>query len=167
MKVRSAWSFFHISLILFCILKNIWCIKMIFEIMSQNGPKLDLKIKVGLSDLYFIIQWFCCIIWRLLDVWKRYLGKMSQYNPTYDRITKVSQIDPYFMIYEFCIVTSRLDDMYEHEIMGSRLNTTNVWPQNKNRHSNLYFYWFYVFYTLRNGAGRGFPALRSTCSNKN
>ena len=38
-----------------------------FGIMGQYDPTYDLKINVGLSDLYFMVQWFCLISPRLFD----------------------------------------------------------------------------------------------------
>ena len=31
-------------------------------------------------DLYFMVQWFCLISWRLFDVWTSYFGILSQYD---------------------------------------------------------------------------------------
>ena len=39
-----------------------------FGIMSQYDPMFDLKINVGHCDLYFMVQWFCLIYWRLFDI---------------------------------------------------------------------------------------------------
>ena len=36
-----------------------------FRIMNPYDPKFDFKINVGLSDLYFAVQWFCPISWRV------------------------------------------------------------------------------------------------------
>ena len=67
-KSGSLWPIFHGSVILPYILKAIWCITWYLGIMSQYDLMLDLKIKVGHYDLYFMVQWFCLISWRLFDV---------------------------------------------------------------------------------------------------
>ena len=43
----------------------------------------DLKIFIGHCDLYFMVQWFCLIIWRLFHVWTLYFVIMSQCNATF------------------------------------------------------------------------------------
>ena len=40
-----------------------------FWIMSQCDTTFDLKINVGHSDLYFMVQWFCLTSQRLFDGW--------------------------------------------------------------------------------------------------
>ena len=67
-KSGSLWPIFHGSVILPYILKAIWCTTWYLGIMSQYDLMLDLKIKVGHYDLYFMVQWFCLISWRLFDV---------------------------------------------------------------------------------------------------
>ena len=39
---------------------------------------------VGHCDLYFMVQWFCLISWRLFDIWTPYFGIMSQWDPMFD-----------------------------------------------------------------------------------
>ena len=36
--------------------------------MFQYDMTFDLKINVGHCDLYFMVQWFCLIAWRLFDM---------------------------------------------------------------------------------------------------
>ena len=38
----------------------------------------------GHHDLYFTVQWFCLISWRLFDVRTSYFGIISQYDLTFD-----------------------------------------------------------------------------------
>ena len=64
-KYRSLWPIFYGPVILRYILKTIWCITSYFGIMGHTDPSFDLKINVGLSDLYFMVQWFCLISPRL------------------------------------------------------------------------------------------------------
>ena len=66
-KSGSLWPIFHGSVILPYILKAIEVLTYL-GIMSQYDLMLDLKIKVGHCDLYFMVQWFCLISWRLFDV---------------------------------------------------------------------------------------------------
>ena len=93
--------------------------------MSQYDPTFNLKINVGHCDLYFMVQWFCLISWRLLDVWTSYFGIMSQYDTTFDLKINVGYwpifpgpvILPYILKTVWYMTTKLLD--YE-----------SVWPQN-------------------------------------
>ena len=108
MKWRSAWPIFHGPVILFYILKTIWCIYIIFGSMNQYDPTFDLKINVGHCDLYSMVQWFCFISWRLFDVWTILFGIMSQYDPKIN----IGHCDLYFMVQWFCLITWRLFDAW-------------------------------------------------------
>ena len=77
------WPIFHGPVILLFILKNIWWTAY-FGIMSRYDPAFDLKINVGHCDLYLMVQWFCLLTWRIVDVWTSYCWIMSQYYPTFD-----------------------------------------------------------------------------------
>ena len=59
-KYRSLWPTFNGPVILRYILKTIWC-----GIKGQYDLTFDLKINVGLCDLYFMVQWRCLISPRL------------------------------------------------------------------------------------------------------
>ena len=74
-KCRSLWPIFHGPVILPYILKtDVWT--SYFRIMSQYDLTFDLKINVGRFDLYFMVQWFCLISWRLFDVWTSYFDQI-------------------------------------------------------------------------------------------
>ena len=75
----SSWS-----VILPYILKTIWYMNTYFWIMSQYDPMFYLKIFVAHCDLYFMVQGFRLIFWRLFDVWTLYFGIMSQYDMAFD-----------------------------------------------------------------------------------
>ena len=64
--------------------------------MSQYDLTCDFKINVGHCDLYFMVQWFCLISWRLFDVWTSYFGIMSQYDRTFDLKNKCRSLRPIF-----------------------------------------------------------------------
>ena len=76
----SLWPIFYGSVILPYILKAIWCLNMIP--WNNESVWLDAwpKKKVGHCDLYFMVQWFCLIAWRLFEILTWYLGIMSQYD---------------------------------------------------------------------------------------
>ena len=69
--------------------------------MSQYDWTVDLKINVGHCDLYFMVQWFCLIFWRLFDVWTSYFGIMSQYDTIFDLKINVGHGDLCFMVQWF------------------------------------------------------------------
>ena len=61
-------------------------------------------------DLYFTVQWFCRIPWRLFDVCTSYFGSMNQYDPTFDLKINVGHCDLYSMVQWFCLISWRLFD---------------------------------------------------------
>ena len=80
-KCRSLWPIFHGPVILPYILKTVWCMNILLRNYESVWPDarayktlistcrtFDLKINVGHCDLYFMVQWFCLIFWRLVDV---------------------------------------------------------------------------------------------------
>ena len=83
----------------------------LFGIRIQYDTTFDLKINVGHCDVYFMVQWFCIISWRLFDVWTWYFGIMGQYDPTFDLKINVCLCDLYFMVQWFCpqTLTSNFD----------------------------------------------------------
>ena len=105
------WPIFHGPVILPYILKTIWYMNTYFGIMSQCDPMFDLKINVGHYDLYFMVQWFCLISWRLFDVWTLLFGIMSRYDPKFDLKINVGHCDLYFIVHWFCLISWRLFDI--------------------------------------------------------
>ena len=88
---RSLWPIVHGPVILRCILKTIWCMN-----MGQYDPMFDLKINVGLCDLYFMAQWFCLISPRLFDAWVSYFQIMRQRDPNIELKSKYMSTWPIF-----------------------------------------------------------------------
>ena len=114
---------------------------------------------VGRCDLYFMVQWFCLISWRLFDVWTSYFGIMSQYDTTFDLKINVGHCNLYFMVQWFCLMSwkqfggwtsyfqilSQYDptsdlkiflchcDLYFIVPWDCESVTHNIWPQNKCR----------------------------------
>ena len=66
--------------------------------MSQYDTAFDLEINVGRCDLYFMVQWFCLISWRLFAVLTSYFRIKGQYDPTFDLKINVGHCDLYFMV---------------------------------------------------------------------
>ena len=63
-------------------------------ILWEYGPVWpDLKINVGLCDLYVIVQWFCLISPRLFDLWVSYTEIMKQCVPNFDLKVNISEHD--------------------------------------------------------------------------
>ena len=52
--------------------------------MSQYGATSDLKINVGLCDLYFMVQYFALYLEDYLIYEHCSFGIMSQYDPMFD-----------------------------------------------------------------------------------
>ena len=111
--------------------------------MCQYDPTFDLKINLGLCDLYFMVHWLCLISPRLFDPWVSYFQIMRQCDPNFD-LKVVDQCDSKINLVKYMWV----NDLY------------------------FMVYWFYLislsdlnyFYTLRNGAGRGIRVPLGTCS---
>ena len=110
-KSRSLWPIFNGSVILPHILKGIWCINIITWANESVWLDVDLKIKMGHCDLYFMVQWFCLIFWRLFDIETWYLGLMSQYDLMLLLKIIVGLCDLYFMVQWFCLISWRLFDV--------------------------------------------------------
>ena len=90
--------------------KSIWCMNII--IWSQYDPKFDLRINVGHCYLYFMVQWFCLISWRLFDVRTSLFGIISQCDQKFDLKINIGHCDLYFMVQWFYITTWRLFDVW-------------------------------------------------------
>ena len=65
------WPIFCGPVILLNIFKTIWCRNVILGIVDQCDTKIDFRKYMHVIDLYFAVQRFCLISWRLLDgsVW--------------------------------------------------------------------------------------------------
>ena len=66
----------------------------------------------GQHDLYFTVQWFCPISWRLFDVCTSYFGSMNLHDPTFDFKINVGHCDLYSMVQWFCLIPWRLFDVW-------------------------------------------------------
>ena len=86
----------------------------------------------GQHDLYFTIQWFCLISWRLFDVCTSYFGSMNQYDPTFDLKINIGHwpifhgpvILPYILKTIWCMNNI----IWDYESVWPK-----VWPQYKYR----------------------------------
>ena len=96
--------------------------------MSQYKLMFDLKINVGHCDLYFMVQWFCRISWRLFDVWASYPNIWFKIN--------VGHCDRYFMGQWICLISWRLFDictiLWDYESVWPDVRLKNkcwsLWP---------------------------------------
>ena len=80
-KYRSTWHIFHGLVILLNISKIIWWVNIRAGIMDQCDTKTDLIKYMSVSDLYFMVQWFClyledylmekCCTWDNVSVWHK------------------------------------------------------------------------------------------------
>ena len=81
-KNRSLWPIFHGPVILPCIWRLFDVSTSYFGIMSQYDTMFDLKLNVGHCDLYFMVQWFCLVSWRLFDIYEHHtLGVWVRMTP--------------------------------------------------------------------------------------
>ena len=87
----------------------------------------------GQYDLYFMVQWFSLISWRLFDVCTSYFGCMNQYDPTFDLKTNVGSLWPIFhgpVIWPYILKVIWCMNIliWDYESVWP-----DVWPQNKSR----------------------------------
>ena len=108
-KCRSLWPIFHGPVILPYILKTIWCVNTIIWDYESGWPEVWPK-NIGHCDLYFMVQWFCLISWRLFDIWTPCFGITSQNDPMFDLKINVGHCDLYFIIHWFCHISLYLMD---------------------------------------------------------
>ena len=88
-----------------------------FGIMGQYDRMFDLKINVGLYDLYFMVQWICLISQRQFVAWVSYIQIMKQCDPNFYLKVNISQHDLYFVVYWFCLISSRLFDGWTSKLV--------------------------------------------------
>ena len=71
----------------------------------------------GQHDLYFTVQWFWLISWRLFDVCTSYFQSMNQYNMTFD--LKINEVTVTYISWSSDSALY-LEDyfMYEHHYLG-------------------------------------------------
>ena len=142
-KCRSLWPILHVPVILPYILKTICVWTSYFWIMSQYDTTFDLKINLGHCDLYFMVQWFYLISWRLFDIWTPYFGIMSQYDPMFGFKIFVPHCDIYFMVQWFCPIFWKLFSGWISYFGIMSQNETTCDLQIFIGHCDLYFmvYW--------------------------
>ena len=111
-KCRVLWLIFYGPVILPNILTPVWYMNTILWEYESVWPDVRPKIIVGHCDLYFMVQWFCLISWRLFAVWTLYFRIISHYDPTFDLKINVGHYDLCFMVQWFCFITWRLFDIW-------------------------------------------------------
>ena len=87
-------------------------------------------------DLYFMVQWFCLVSWRLFDVWTSYFRIMCPCNPTFALKINVGHCDLYFMVQGFCLISWRLFDIWtsyfrimsQYDLTFDLKNCRSLWP---------------------------------------
>ena len=86
----------------------------------------------GQHGLYFTVQRFCLISWRLFNVWTSYFGIMSRYDLTFDLKINVGHCDFISWSSDFALY---LEDylMYELIIWDYESVWPDAWPKNKCR----------------------------------
>ena len=96
-------------------------------------------------DLYFTVQWFYHMFWRLFDIWTSYFGIMSRYEPAFDLKINVGHCNLYCMVKGFCLIISwRLFDVWTSYL---RITSQYDWTFDLKinvGHCDLYFMfqWF-------------------------
>ena len=105
-----------------------------FLMYEQYYLRLWVSITQSLtSRLYFMVQWFCIISWRLFDVCTSYFGSMKQYDQTFDLKNNVGHCDLYSMVQRFCLISWRLFWCMNIIIWDYESVWPKVLPQDKYR----------------------------------
>ena len=126
-KCVSLWPIFYGPVILPGILKTIWCMHMIIWDYESVWPDVCPQNKLGHCDLYFMVHWFCIIIfWRFFDVWTSYFRIMGQYDQTFDLKINVGHCDLYFVVHWFCPIYWRPFNVCTCIILW---DYESVWPE--------------------------------------
>ena len=112
------------------ILKTICCMNIILWDYESVWHDIDLKINIRHCDLYFMVQWFCLISWKLFDIWTPYFGIASQYDPMFDLKINVGHYDLYLLVqwclpYILKIIWCMNTMLWDCESVWP-----DVWPQN-------------------------------------
>ena len=81
----------------------------------------------GQHDLYFMVQWFCLISWRLSS----YFGIMNQYDPRFDRKINVGHRDLYFMVHWFLHYILKTIWFINIILCNYGSVWPDIWPQDK------------------------------------
>ena len=105
---RALWPIFHGSVILPYSLKTNWYMNTILWDYESVWPDAWPQHKCRSLWLYFMVQWFCLIAWRLFHVWMSLFGIMNQYDPTIDLKINVDHCDLYFMVQWLYLIAWRL-----------------------------------------------------------
>ena len=111
-KCWSLWPIFHGPVILPYFLKTIWYMNTILWDYESVWPYVWPQNICSTLWLYFMVQWFCLISWKLFSGWTSYFGIMSRYDPTCDLQIFVGHCDLYFMVHWICPLSWRLFDVW-------------------------------------------------------
>ena len=126
------------------LLKTILCFNIILQdywsVWSDIWPQCKYRSlwpvfhgPVILPYIYFMIQWFCLVSWRLFDVWTSIFGIMNQYDPMFDFKIIVGHCDLYFMVHWFCVISWRLFDVWTWLFGNMNQYDQTFWSQNNCR----------------------------------
>ena len=96
--------------------------------MSQYDSTCDFKINVGQWDLYFMVQWFCCIC-ILKTIWCMNII-LGDYESFWLDIWPKNKCRSVWLV--FCVISWRLFEVWT-SYFGNISVWPNVWPQNKCR----------------------------------
>ena len=87
------------------VLKTIWWMNIILEMLVQCDTNIDLNLCIYVSDLYFMIKWFCLISWT-----NTIIGIVVPCDVKIYLIKCMWASDQHFMVQWFCLAAWRLFD---------------------------------------------------------
>ena len=116
------------------ILKTIWYMNTILWEYESVWPDVWPKIFVAHCDLYFMVEWFCLISWKLFSGWTSNFGIMSQYDSICDLQIFVGHYDLHFIMVHWIYPLSwRLFDVMNIILSDYESVWHDIWPRNKYR----------------------------------
>ena len=128
---RSLWPIFHASVILpFIFITISWRI-VIPGLLYLCDKMIYIQIHLGQCDLYYMVEWFHHITWKLFH------RNMSY---PFDLII-LGHCDLYFMVHWFSLIKEdSVMQKYHTWIIIS------IWPEGARTHDEFVFYYYYTFW---------------------
>ena len=130
---RSLWPIFHASVILpFIFITISWRI-VIPGLLYLCDKMIYIQIHLGQCDLYYMVEWFRHITWKLFH---------RNVSYPFDLII-LGHCDLYFMVHWFSL-TNKIKTEWEHckTLTAPRISTLN----GARTHDGFVFYYYYTFW---------------------
>ena len=103
-KYRSTLSLCHGLVILLIIFKIIWWVNIIVGIMDQCDAESDLAKYMWVSDLYFMVHWFCLLSLSLIFLYIKKWRRPGIFGPLQSlALVSFARVDENIRKYKKCV----------------------------------------------------------------